>query len=74
MSLSIKLFQNHLARDRLRDFDHRREIQLFDAVLRLCLLARARARPAQLRMEFVELPHLSIGSPSDDSRRRASRK
>src|SRR5262245_55817777 len=59
-----ELFQNHFARERLRDFDHRCEIEMFDRCL-----DRTRWTPCafvlpQPRMELVELPHLSVGAPS----------
>src|SRR5262245_12293614 len=60
-----KFFHDHLARKRLRDFDHRCEIELFDR----CLDRAGRARRAlvlpQPRMEFVELSHLAVGAPTE---------
>src|SRR6516165_9928969 len=59
-----ELFQLHLARERLRDFDHRCEIEMFDRYLdRARWSPRAFVLP-QPRMELVELPHLSVGAPS----------
>src|SRR5215471_16923240 len=59
-----KLFQNHLARECLRDCDHRREVELFDRRFdRARWTQCARVLP-QLRMELIELPHLAVGSPA----------
>src|SRR6516165_10995985 len=59
-----ELFQHHLARERLRDFDHRREIELFDRCFdRARWTWRTLVLP-QPRMELIELPHLSVGAPS----------
>src|SRR5262249_10435866 len=60
-----ELFQHHLARERLRDFDHRREIELFDRCLdRACWSVRALVLP-QPRMQLIELPHLPVGAPPE---------
>src|SRR6516164_2538220 len=60
-----ELFHDHLAREGLRDFDHSRKIELFDRCLdRACWTGRVLALP-QPRMELLELPHLSVGSPSE---------
>src|SRR5215510_5961014 len=59
-----KLFHDHLAGERLRELDHRPEIELFDRSLdRTCRSRRTLVLP-QPRLELVELPYLSIGSPS----------
>src|SRR6476620_7620926 len=58
-----ELFWHHLARECLRDFDHRREIELFDRCFDRSHWAR-RALVLLPRMELIELPHLSVGSPS----------
>src|SRR6516162_6530867 len=59
-----ELFQHHLARERLRDFDHRREIEIFDRSFDHARRARRMLVLPQPRMQLVELPHLSVGSPS----------
>src|SRR5215469_4326704 len=59
-----QLFQNHLAGESLRDFDHRCEIEMFDRCLdRTRWPPRAFVLP-QPRIKLVELPHLSVGAPS----------
>src|SRR5215469_6530781 len=60
-----KLFHDHLARECLRDFDHGREIELFDRCLdRTGWTWRALVLP-QPWMEVIELPHLSLGTPPE---------
>src|SRR5262249_28553371 len=60
-----ELFQNHFAGERLRDFDHRCEIEMFDRCLdRTRWTGHAVVLP-QPRIQLVELPHLSVGSPSE---------
>ena len=60
----MQLLQHDLARDRLRHFDHGREVEVFDR-----RPDRAR-RPGrwlflpEVRIELIELPHLPIGSPT----------
>src|SRR5262249_10847882 len=59
-----EFFQHHLARKRLRGFNHCCEIELFDRRFdRSHWGWRAPALP-QPRMELVELSHFSICSPS----------
>src|SRR5215475_9662909 len=59
-----ELFQHHLARERLRDFDHRREIEIFDRRFDHARWTRRTLVLPQPWMELVELPHLSVGAPS----------
>src|SRR5262249_24905430 len=59
-----ELFQHHLARKRLRDFDHRREIELFDWRFDRARWHLRALVPPQMRIEPIELPHLSVGTPS----------
>src|SRR5262249_44955003 len=59
-----EFFENHLARKRLRGFNHCREIEMLDR-----RFDRTHRTPPglfllQLRMEFIELPYLSVGAPS----------
>src|SRR5215469_14828495 len=59
-----ELFRNYFARQRLRYFDHGCEIEIFDRCLnRTRWTPRAVVLP-QPRMELIELPHLSVGAPS----------
>src|SRR6516164_7651453 len=59
-----EFFENHLARERLRGFNHCREIEMFDRRFdRARWHLRALVLP-QSRIELIELPHLSVGSPS----------
>src|SRR5262249_14082306 len=59
-----ELFQNHLARECLRDVDHRREIELFDRCFDRARWTRRALILPQPRMKLIELPHLSVGAPS----------
>src|SRR5262245_19017549 len=59
-----KLLHDDLAGECLGDFNHRREVELFDrCVDRAGWTWRALVLP-QPRMELVELPHLSLSSPT----------
>src|SRR5215469_3042253 len=60
-----QLVQNQLARECLRDLDHRREIETVDRRFDRPRWCRPATVLPQLRMELIELPHLSIGSPSE---------
>ena len=59
-----ELFQNHLAGECLRDFDHGREIELFDRCFDRARWTRRALVLPQPRMELIELPHLSVGAPA----------
>src|SRR6516165_3715036 len=59
-----ELFQHHLARERLRGFDHRREIELFDRCFDRARWTRRTLVLPQPRMELIELPHFSVGPPT----------
>src|SRR5215469_9438236 len=58
-----KLFHDHLAGECLRDFDDRREIELFDRRLDGARCTRRALVLPQPWMELFELPHLSVSSP-----------
>src|SRR6516162_10502860 len=60
-----QLFQNHLAGNGLRHLDHGREVELFDRRLDRARWTRRPLVLPQSRMELIELPHLSVGSPSE---------
>ena len=66
-----ELLEHHLARECLRDFDHGREIELFDRRFDRARWTRRALVLPQPRMELIELPHLSVGSPSKIARDRA---
>ena len=59
-----QFFQNHLARDCLRDFDHRRQIQVFDGRSDHARGASDRPLPPELRILLIELTHFAVGSPA----------
>src|SRR5215510_7542765 len=59
-----QLFQNYLTRQRLRDPEHCREIELFDGRFNGTRRASHVLVFPQPRMELIELPHLSVGAPS----------
>src|SRR5215467_9201668 len=59
-----EFFENHLARKCLRSFNHCREIKMFDRRFDHARWTRRTLVLPQPRMELVELPHLSIGTPS----------
>src|SRR6516162_10414789 len=60
-----ELFQYHFAGNGLRRLDHGREIEMFDRRFdRARWPLRALALP-QPRMQLIELPHLSVGAPSE---------
>src|SRR5215469_612072 len=60
-----EFFENHLARKRLRCFNHGREIEMFDRCFdRARWHSRALVQP-QMRIELIELPHLSVGAPPE---------
>src|SRR6516165_11412471 len=59
-----EFFENHLARERLRGFNHCREIEMFDRRFdRARWHSRVLVLP-QMRIELIKLPHLSVGAPS----------
>src|SRR5262249_26790902 len=58
-----QLFQNDLTGYGLRHLDHGREVELFDRCFDPARWTRRALVPPQPRMELIELPHLSIGSP-----------
>src|SRR5262252_8150134 len=58
-----EFFENHFARKCLRDFNHCREIEMFDRCFdRARLHSRALVLP-QMWIVLIELPHLSVGAP-----------
>src|ERR1700756_5042605 len=57
-----EFFENDLARKCLRGSNHCREIELFDRRFDRPRWCWPTAVLPQLRMELIELPHLSIGS------------
>src|SRR5215472_14005373 len=59
-----ELFQHHLAGERLRDLDHRREIEQFDRRLDRARWSRQALALPQMRIALIKLPHFSVGSPS----------
>src|SRR5262249_21982975 len=59
-----ELFQNHLAGNRLRHFDHGREIELVDRRFDRARWTRRTLVLPQPRMKLIELPHLAVGAPS----------
>src|SRR5262249_11568587 len=59
-----EFFENHLARKCLRGFNHCREIELFDRCFDRTRWTRRALVLPEPRMELIELPHLSVGSPS----------
>src|SRR6516162_7000369 len=60
-----QLFQNHLTGNSLRHFDYGREVELFDRRLDRARWTRRALVLPQPRMELIELPNLSVGSPSE---------
>src|SRR5215831_13455668 len=60
-----EFFENHLARQCLRSFNHRREIKMFDRRFDHARWTRRTLVLPQPRMELVELPHLSVSAPPD---------
>src|SRR6516162_1510921 len=59
-----EFFENHLARKCLRGFNHCREIKMFDRRFDHARWTRRTLVLPQPRIELVELPYFSIGSPS----------
>src|SRR5262245_4255379 len=60
-----ELFEHYLAGECLRDLDYGSDIEPFDGYFdRACWTRRALVLP-QSRMKLIELPHLSVGSPSN---------
>ena len=59
-----QLVQDDLARHRLRDFDDRREIEMFDRRPDRARRTGRRLFLAEMRIELIELPHLAVGSPA----------
>src|SRR5215831_18812159 len=59
-----EFFENHLARECLRGFNHCREIELFDRCFDRARWTWRTLVVPQSRIELIELPHLSVGSPS----------
>ncbi len=60
-----QLFQDDLARDRLRHLDHGREVEMFDRRAdRAGRPGRRLFRP-ELRIQLLELPHLAVGAPAE---------
>src|SRR6516165_4718238 len=60
-----EFFENHLARKCLGSFNHCREIELFDRRFDSTRWSRRALVLPQPWMELVELPHLSVGPPSE---------
>src|SRR5215469_18036222 len=60
-----QLFQNQLARQGLRDFDNRSEIQLLDRCSDRAYGTAKWLLLCQLRIQLVELPHLTGGFPKE---------
>src|SRR5580704_19109274 len=58
-----QLFHNHLARDYLRDFDHGRQIQVFDMCSYDARGTSDRLLLLELRVLPIELAHFTVGSP-----------
>src|SRR5262249_31893696 len=56
--------KTHLAETRLRHLDHGREIKLFDRCFDRARWTRRALVLPQPPMKLIELPHLSVGSPS----------
>src|SRR5215470_7187658 len=59
-----ELFYDHLAGECLRDFDHGREVELLDGCFDRARWTRRALVLPQPRMKLIELPHLSVGAPS----------
>src|SRR5262252_2960345 len=59
-----ELFENHLARKCLRSFNHCREIEMFDRRLDCARWTPRAFILPQPWMKLLELPHLSVGTPS----------
>src|SRR5215469_3558263 len=59
-----ELFENHLAGKCLRGFNHCCEVEIFDRRFDRATRTRRTLVLPQPRMELIELPHLSICSPS----------
>src|SRR6516165_12303500 len=59
-----EFFENHLARKCLGGFNHCREIEMFDRRFDRARWTWRALVPPQPRIELIELPHLSVGSPS----------
>src|SRR5262245_12496199 len=59
-----KLFHDHLARKRLRNFHHRCKIELFDRCLDRAHWTRRAPVQSEQRMELIQLPHLAVGAPT----------
>ena len=61
-----QLLQHDLARDGLRDLDHRREIEVFDRCRDRACRSRCAALPClSCGYSCIELPHLAVGSPAE---------
>src|SRR5262249_44907767 len=60
-----QLFQDDLARDRLRDLDHRREVELVDRRADGGRLTGSRRLLAEVRVGVFELPHLAVRAPAE---------
>src|SRR5215813_9928339 len=60
-----KLLHDDLAGECLRDLDHRRDIELFDRRFDRPRWTRFALVQSQLRVELLELPHFSVGSPPE---------
>src|SRR5215510_8726087 len=58
-------FQHHLAGDCLRHLDHGREVEMLDRCLDRARWTRRTLVLPQPRIELIELPRLSVGSPPD---------
>src|ERR1700751_4464821 len=58
-----QFLQNHLARDCLRDFDYRSQIQEFARCQNCPRAAESGLLFLEVWVQMVELPHLAIGSP-----------
>src|SRR5262245_9312426 len=59
-----ELFQHYLAGNGLRHIDHGREIELFDRCFDRARWTRRALVLPQPRMQLIELPHLSVGAPT----------
>ena len=59
-----QFFEDDLARDGLRHFDHGREVEVFDRRRDRARRTGRRLFLSEMRIELIELPHLAVGSPT----------
>src|SRR5271154_4634252 len=59
-----QLLENDLSRNRLRDFNHRSQIEVLNGRQYRCRRLSDPLVHTELRIELVELANLSVGSPA----------